>query len=244
MSDEQNIWLSKKPIPVHERLIFALDVPSAEEALRLVQMLGDGVSFYKIGLELFMANGYFTLVDELARLGKKTFVDLKLFDVPNTVGSAVRQLRNRPVEFLTVHGDDEIMKAACRERSGIKILAVTVLTSINDSALKEMGYAADVESLVLSRAKRAVEIGCDGVIASGLEATALRNSLGEEFLIITPGIRSEKTMDDQKRTVDVEQAFRNGADHIVMGRPIRQAGDPADAARKIQRRIARVFEGA
>lgn len=244
MSDERNIWLSKKPIPVHERLIFALDVPSAEEALRLVQMLGDGVSFYKIGLELFMANGYFTLVDELARLGKKTFVDLKLFDVPNTVGSAVRQLRNRPVEFLTVHGDDEIMKAACRERSGIKILAVTVLTSINDSALKEMGYAADVESLVLSRAKRAVEIGCDGVIASGLEAASLRDSLGEKFLIVVPGIRPVDNVDDHKRSVDVEQAFQNGADHIVIGRPIRQAGDPADAARKIQRRIARVFEGA
>lgn len=238
-------WLSDKPIPVDERLIVALDTPDADEARRLVDALGDTVGFYKLGLELFVAGGCFELADWLAQQGKKAFLDLKFFDVPQTVGSAVRRLRGRNAEFVTVHGNDEILRAACREKADIKILAVTVLTSLNEADIREFGYdRISVADLVLARARRALDVGCDGVISSGLEAPGLRAQLGERFLIVVPGIRPvlNKPVDDQQRTVDVEEAFENGADYIVVGRPIRNAPDPAVAARDIQARIAAVFE--
>jgi orotidine-5'-phosphate decarboxylase len=226
-------------IPPEERLIFALDVPGAEEARRLVETLGDSVRFYKLGLELFTSGGYFELVDELLERGKKIFADLKLYDVPETVASAVRQLRKRPITFTTVHGNDSIMAAAAREKGDLKILAVTVLTSLDQNDLRDLGYQADVHDLVLSRARRAQDLGCDGVIASGLEARSLRESLGEKLLIVTPGIRpvENRPADDQKRVVNVEQAIRNGADYIVVGRPIRNAPDPYQAAMGIQRTL-------
>ncbi len=230
-----------KNIPASERLIFALDVPDADEARRLVARLGDTVSFYKLGLELFMAGDYFELLAWLNGQGKKTFVDLKFFDVPNTVASAVRRLAGRGATFATVHGNDEILKAAAQEKGETKILAVTVLTSLDDGDLRDLGFAVDVPALVLSRARRALELGCDGVISSGLEAEGLREHLGEKLLIVVPGIRPVANVDDQKRTVDVEDAFRLGADYIVVGRPIRAAADPAAAAADIQRRIAAVF---
>jgi orotidine-5'-phosphate decarboxylase len=233
--------LPHKSIPVRERLIFALDVPGAEQAQALVERLGDSVSFYKLGLELFMSGGYFDLLGWLAARGKKAFVDLKFFDVPNTVGSAVRQLRAHPACFATVHGNDEILKAAVAEKGPLKILAVTALTSLDDSDLKALGFAVDVRTLVLSRARRALEIGCDGVISSGMEVEPLRREVGDQFLIVVPGIRPVANVDDQKRVVDVEEAFRRGADYIVVGRPIRAAPDPAKAAEEIQRRIAQVF---
>ncbi len=233
--------LSKKSIPTRERLIFALDVPDAEEARRLVAQLGEAVSFYKLGLELFMGGGTFELMDWLAERGKQVFVDLKFFDVPNTVAAAVRQLRGRPARFATVHGNDGILKAACAEKGALKILAVTVLTSLDDADLEALGFQVDVKALVLSRARRALAIGCDGVISSGLEAEALREELGENFLIVVPGIRPVANVDDQKRTVDVEEAFRRGADYIVVGRPIKDAPDPKKAAEDIQARIAALF---
>jgi orotidine-5'-phosphate decarboxylase len=233
--------LSKKPIPVRDRLIFALDVSSTEEAKRLVTMLGDSVQFYKMGLELFMAGGYFEFLDWLNAQGKKSFVDLKFFDVPNTVASAVRQLRGRHPVFATVHGNDEILRAAAAEKGDTKILAVTVLTSLDEGDLKDLGFQVNPKQLVLSRAKRALEVGCDGVVSSGLEAEELRASLGENFLIVVPGIRPVANVDDQKRVVDVEDAFRLGADHIVVGRPIRAAADPKKAAEDIQARIAKLF---
>ena len=242
MSDQPSRWISNKAIPVDERLIFALDVPSVDEAKNLVEHLGKNVNFYKVGLELFMAGGYFEFLAWLKERGKISFVDLKFFDVPETVASAVRQLRDRGVAFATVHGNDEIMRAACRERNGTKILAVTVLTSLDDADLRSLGFEVDVERLVRSRAKRALEIGCDGVISSGLEARELRDELGERFLIVVPGIRPVANVDDQKRTVDVEDAFLNGADYIVVGRPIRNAKDPAKAAREIQARIKALFD--
>jgi orotidine-5'-phosphate decarboxylase len=242
MPSQEHRGLSKKPIPLRERLIFALDTPDVEEAKRLVEALGDSVDFYKLGLEIFMAGGYYDLLDWLANKGKKSFVDLKFFDVPRTVASAVRQLRGRKAAFATVHGNDAILKAACEEKGRIKILAVTVLTSLDDADLKALGFEVDVTRLVLSRARRALEIGCDGVISSGLEAEALREGLGDRLLIVVPGIRPVKNIDDQKRTVDVEEAFLKGADYIVVGRPIRDASDPAKAARKIQDRIRRLFE--
>jgi orotidine-5'-phosphate decarboxylase len=231
-------------IPSADRLIFALDVPSAAEARRLVETLGDSVRFYKLGLELFTSGGYFELVDELLAQGKKIFADLKLYDVPETVAAAVRQLRKRPITFTTVHGNDSIMTAAAREKGDLKILAVTVLTSLDQNDLRDLGHHADIGDLVLARARRAKETGCDGVIASGLEAQALRRELGEDFLIVTPGIRpvEDRPADDQKRVVNVEQAIRNGADYIVVGRPIRNAPDPYQAAMQIQETL-RSFEG-
>ncbi len=235
--------LSAKPIPRRERLICALDLPDAIAARDFVTRLGEDVSFYKVGLELFMAGGYFELVDWLVARGKRVFVDLKFFDVPETVRSAVRALRGRGVTFATVHGNQAIMQAAGSEKGEVKILAVTVLTSLDRGDLDDLGFHCDVERLVLSRARRALEAGCDGVISSGLEAPRIRAELGERILVVTPGIRpvENRPVDDQKRTVDVAQAFANGADYIVVGRPIRQAADPRAAAAAIQATIAALF---
>jgi orotidine-5'-phosphate decarboxylase len=232
---------SQKSIPLRERLIFALDVCSSEDARALVERLGDSVTFYKLGLEFFMGGGYFEFLSWLSECGKKAFVDLKFFDVPNTVGSAVRALRKQPATFATVHGNDEILKAAVAEKGDLKILAVTALTSLDNSDLRSLGFGMDVPELVLSRARRALALGCDGVVSSGLEAPRIRSELGEKLLIVVPGIRPVANTDDQKRTVDVEDAFRLGADYIVVGRPIRAAPDPAEAAEAIQHRIAAVF---
>jgi orotidine-5'-phosphate decarboxylase len=234
-------YLSNKPIPPQERLIVALDFESNEAAQNMVKTLGNSVTFYKVGLELFMAGSYYQMVDWLVERGKKIFVDLKFFDVPQTVGSAVRQLRNRGATFATVHGNDAILQAAVAERGNLQILAVTVLTSLDRQDLGDLGFQCDVEALVLSRARRALEIGCDGVISSGLEAKNLRRDLGEKLLVITPGIRPVDNIDDQKRTVNVETAFLNGADYIVVGRPIKLAEDPASTAAEIQEKIANIF---
>jgi len=235
--------ISALPIDRRERLIVALDVPSAAEARALVEALGDAVLFYKIGLELFMAGGYFELLDWLVARGKKVFVDLKFFDIPETVRAAVKNLRGRGVAFATVHGNQAIMEAAGKDKGEVKILAVTVLTALDRGDLDDLGFRCDVEQLVLSRARRAIEAGCDGVISSGLEAPRLKAEFRDRLLVVTPGIRpvENKPVDDQKRTVDVAQAFANGADYIVVGRPIRQAADPKAAAEAIQRSIAAIF---
>jgi orotidine-5'-phosphate decarboxylase len=234
---------NSRQIPRRERLIVALDVPSVSDAHALVATLGEEVMFYKLGLELFMAGGYFDLVAWLAARGKRVFVDLKFFDVPETVRSAVRALRGRGIALATVHGNQKMMEAAAAEKGDVKILAVTVLTSLDRGDLDDLGFACDVDRLVLSRARRALEAGCDGVISSGLEAPMLKRELGDRILVVTPGIRpvENRPADDQKRTVDVAQAFANGADYIVVGRPIRQAGDPAAAAAAIQATIAGIF---
>jgi len=232
-----------KPIPNRERLIFALDVADANQARDLVTALGDSVEFYKIGLELFMAGGYFELIDWLAKRNKKIFCDLKFFDVPATVASAIKRLNNRGVTFATIHGNQSIMEAAAAAKIDVKVLAVTVLTSLDRGDLADLGFECDVEKLVLSRARRALEAGCDGVVSSGLEAIALRQYIDNKLLIVTPGIRpvENRPSDDQKRVVSVDQAFRNGADYIVVGRPIRDAADPRAAAEAIQATIAKVF---
>ena len=237
--------VSTKPIPRRERLIVALDVDSCEEAMELVTRLGDSVSFYKLGLQLFMSRGYFELADRLRALGKRVFADLKFFDVPETVASAVRMLAATGVDFATVHGNDAMLEAAAREKKDLKILAVTVLTSLDRGDLRDLGFDVAVEELVLSRARRALALGCDGVISSGLEAKALRGELGERLLIVSPGIRpvENRPTDDQKRVVSVEDAFRNGADYIVVGRPIRAAKDPRAAAEAVQATIASIFPG-
>lgn len=230
-------------IPRAERLIVALDVPTARKARALAETLGDAVRFYKIGLELFTAEGYFELLVWLTARGKKVFADLKLYDIPQTVRRAVANLRGCGATFLTVHGHRSVMEAAAREKGGMKILAVTVLTSFDQRDLEEMGGNRTLEQLVLARARAAAESGCDGVIASGLEARALKSEFKDRLLVVTPGIRpAEDRSDDQKRTVDVAQAFANGADYIVVGRPIRQAADPRAAAENIQKTIATLFK--
>jgi orotidine-5'-phosphate decarboxylase len=238
--------LIPKNIPERERLIFAMDVADPQAARDLVERLGDSVLFYKIGLELFMSGGYFELLDWMVARGKKVFVDLKFFDVPATVAAAVRQLRNRGVTFATIHGNQAIMEAAAAAKGDVKILAVTVLTSLDRGDLDDLGFAVDVQKLVLSRARRALEAGCDGVVSSGLEAPMLREFIDHRLLVVTPGIRpvENRPVDDQKRTVDVAQAFANGADYIVVGRPIRDAADPRAAAEAIQQTIAQSFAGA
>ena len=233
--------MSRTPIARRERLIVALDVPGAAEARALAEKLGDAVQFYKVGLELFSSPGYFDLIGWLAGRGKKVFADLKLYDIPETVRSAVRNLGACGATFLTVHGHRSVMEAAAKEKGRLKILAVTVLTSFDASDLAEMGATKSVEELVLSRARGAVETGCDGVIASGLEAAPLKKAFGDKLLIVTPGIRPAGPVQDQKRTVDVAQAFGNGADYIVVGRPIRQAPDPRAAAEAVQATIATIF---
>jgi orotidine-5'-phosphate decarboxylase len=232
-----------KPIRREERLIFALDVPTAEQARALVEKLGDSVHVYKIGMELLTSGGYFELLDWLRARGHQVFCDLKFFDVPATVGAAVAGLAQRGATFATVHGNQAIMEAAAANKGAVKILAVTALTSLDRGDLDDLGFACDVEALVLSRARRALEAGCDGVISSGLEAKRLREELDERLLVVTPGIRpvDNRPSDDQKRVVDVAQAFRNGADYIVVGRPIRDAADPRRAAMQIQATIAELF---
>ena len=236
--------MESKDIPVKDRLIFAMDVPDCDRARELADELSDSVSFYKIGLELMMSGGYFELLDWLLARDKKVFADLKFFDIPATVGSAVRQLKDRGASCVTVHGNQSIMEAAAKNKGeNLKVLAVTVLTSLDRGDLDDLGFDCDIEALVLSRAKRALESGCDGVISSGLEAPKLREFIDNKLLVITPGIRpvDNKPTGDQKRVVSVEQAFINGADHIVVGRPIRDADSPREAAEAIQATIAEQF---
>jgi len=183
------------------------------------------------------------MLEWLVKRGNKVFVDLKFFDVPETVRAAVRGLRNRGLSFATVHGNQAMLEAAGRDKGDVKILAVTVLTSLDRGDLDDLGFDCDVERLVLSRARRGLLAECYGVISSGLEAPALKRELGPRLLVVTPGIRpaENRPLDDQKRTVDVAQAFANGADYIVVGRPIRQASDARAAAQSIQESIARVL---
>jgi orotidine-5'-phosphate decarboxylase len=231
---------SQSSIPTRERLIFALDVADVTQARALTERLGDAVQFYKLGLELFMAGGYFELVDWMVARGKRIFVDLKFFDIPATVASAVRQLNGRGVTFTTVHGNQAIMEAAAAAKGDVKVLAVTVLTSLDRGDLTDLGFECDVQELVLSRARRALEAGCDGVVSSALEAAKLREHIDRRLLVVTPGVRpvENRPTDDQKRVVSVSDAFRNGADYIVVGRPIRDAADPRAAAEAIQSQIA------
>jgi len=224
--------------------MLALDVPDTDTARTLVEELDDAINFYKIGLELFLSGGYFELADWLRGRGTRIFADLKLFDVPQTVASAVKQLVRRDVDYVTVHGNDAMLRAAVEaavDKPGI--LAVTVLTSLDQADMADLGFQADISAIVVSRARRAAEIGCAGVIASGHEAAAIRAVVPSSFRIVVPGIRaaSARGTDDQKRTVDVEDAFEAGADHIVIGRPIRNAPDPRAAAEAVQARIASFF---
>lgn len=231
----------KKPIDLDKRIIFALDLASPDEAKKWVERLEDQVKFYKVGLELFLA-GWFPMIEWIVKRDLEVMVDLKFFDVPETVGRAVRQIRDCGATFATVHGNDGILRAAVKNKKDTQILAVTVLTSLDQGDIRELGFDCSVEDLVLNRAKRAIAMGCDGVVSSGLEAPKLRAHLGDGFLVVVPGVRPvENREDDQKRVVDVRTAFENGADHIVVGRPIRQAEDPLAVVEKMKTDIAKVL---
>ncbi len=229
-----------KNIPLNERIIFALDVASPELAKTWVQRLESHVGFYKVGLQLFLA-GWFPIVDWIVKRGHKVMVDLKFFDVPETVKLAVEQLTDRGVTFATIHGNDPILRAAVSVKKDLHLLAVTVLTSFGEEDMREMGLTGSVADLVLFRARRALEIGCDGIVSSGLEARRLREHLGQNFLVVTPGIRPgqnvEVVADDQKRIVTAQDAVINGADHVVVGRPISTAADPVAVVEAMQEEI-------
>ena len=233
--------MKHKNIPSKDRLIFAMDVPTVDRAKELAVELDDAVTFYKIGLELMMSGQYFELLDWMLERDKKVFCDLKFFDIPATVGSAVRALKDRGATFVTVHGNRSIMEAAAANTGDtLKVLGVTVLTSLDRGDLDDLGFDCDVEALVLSRAKQCLEAGCDGVISSGLEVPKLREFVDEKLLVVSPGIRpvDNKPVGDQKRVVTVATAFQNGCDHIVVGRPIRDAESPRAAAEMIQAQIS------
>lgn len=230
--------------PANERLIVALDVPDIPAAKALVGTLGPGVVFYKIGLELFMSSGFFEFLDWLRGQGKKVFVDLKFFDIPETVARAVKSLAERGADFCTVHGNQAIMEAAAKAKSGtLKVLAVTALTSLDRGDLDDLGFKCEVSELVLSRARRALAAGCDGVVSSGLEVGRLKQEIGGKLICVTPGIRpvDNKSDSDQKRVMTPAAAMKAGADYIVVGRPIRDARDPRKAAQDIQDEIARAL---
>ena len=230
-----------KQIPTRERLIFALDVPNLDDAQALISQLGDSVQFYKLGLEVFLSGHYFELLHELKGSGKKVFADLKLFDIPATVASAVRQLARHEIDFCTVHGNDGMLKAAAEAKGDMQILAVTALTSLDQGDLDDLGFQCDARTLVLSRARRALALGCDGVVSSGLEVSALREHADPRLITVCPGIRPIQNDDDQQRVMTPFQAIRDGADYLVVGRPIRTATDPAAAAEAIQEDIARAL---
>lgn len=231
------------PVNASERVIVALDVPSADDAKKLVAQLDGVVSFFKVGLELYTTAGP-EFVRGLVSQKKKVFLDLKVLDIEQTVRRATEQAAGLGATFLTVHEGGKAVAAAVEGARGsdLKILAVTVLTSWDAGDLKEMGIGLSVEELVLHRARKALAAGAHGVIASGREAAALRENLGRDFLIITPGIRpSGASTDEQKRAVPPADAIAAGADYLVVGRPITQAPNARDAAMKIVEEMQKAF---
>src|SRR6201987_5029766 len=230
-------------IPHKDRLIVALDLPSVEQAEAMVAKLGDSVSFYKIGYQLTFAGGL-PLVRKLADQGKKVFIDLKLHDIGNTVARGVENIAKLGATFLTVHAYPQTMKAATEARAGtgLKILAVTVLTSYDDSDLHAAGYRLGVSDLVEARAQQAQLLGIDGLVCSPEEAAALRKIVGHQMCLVTPGIRpAGTTTGDQKRIMTPARAIAAGADYLVVGRPITEAADPKAAADAIQAEIAQAL---
>lgn len=226
-----------------ERLIVALDVPSREAALSLVEELGDQVIFYKIGFELFTAAGL-DLVREMLRRNRRVFLDLKLYDISETVRKTVAIIAREGVDFLTIHGNDAIIRAAVQARAGsnLRLLAVTVLTSFDAADIQKLGLGCDVAALAVLRARNAVQDGCDGVITSAQEAAAIKAATGGKLLIVTPGIRQDGAdVQDQKRVATPAVAIANGADYLVVGRPITGATDRKAAAQEILAEMQAAF---
>lgn len=231
----------RSAIKLEDRLIVALDVPTVENARKLIELLGGAIGFYKIGLQLIFAGGL-DLARDLAAAGKKVFLDAKLLDIDQTVANAVENVAKMGVTFLTVHGNTPTVKAAIAARgtSRLKIFAVTALTSMDQQDLADIGSGLTIPAYVMHRVQRALEAGADGVIASGQEANAIRERVGGKLLIITPGIRSEGVAhDDQKRVATPFEAIRAGADYLVVGREILRAPKPGEKVDFILREIER-----
>lgn len=231
-------------IVARDRLIFALDVSSADEAERLLDRLKGRVSFVKVGLELYTVAGP-DMVKRLVDRKMRIFLDLKFLDIEETVRRATARVASMGVEFLTIHANRKALTAAVEGRAGsaLKLLAVTVLTNFDDQDLREMGIQRSIQDLVTARALLASEIGCDGVIASGREATAIRQKVGPRFAVVTPGVRpAGKGTDDHARVTTPSQAITEGADYLVIGRPIRDAVDPPAAVEAIVAEMQAAFD--
>ena len=229
------------PVRADPRLIVPLDVPTVAEARALVEALGETVSFYKVGLELFATGGGMTLAQELKAKGKQVFLDWKLHDIGTTVQRSAAVLADTGCDFLTVHAEPQVLKAAVqgRGRSNLKILGVTVLTSLTDADLVEMGFQESARQLVERRIHHAIASGADGVIASPHEAELARKLGGKDFLVVTPGVRPDwSAKNDQARAATPADALRAGASHIVCGRPITAANDPREAALRVAGEMA------
>jgi orotidine-5'-phosphate decarboxylase len=227
-----------KNIPLDERIIFALDVPDAEAAKLLVERLDGSIRFFKVGLQLFLAGGW-PVIDHIVARGNKVMLDLKLYDIPATVRLAVEQFAGRGVTFATVHGYGPVVEAALTAEADVRILAITVLTSMGASELQELNFDGTVEDLVRQRTERVLELGCHGVVCSAREAAMLRRAYGADFDMVTPGIRpAECAAGDQHRITTPASAVIDGADYLVIGRPIRDAADPAAMVTSVQQEIA------
>ena len=221
-------------------VIVALDLPSAAEAERLVERIDGATGFFKIGLELFAAGEGMRLLARLAGRGLAVFADFKFFDIPATVGRASARIADAGAAFVSVHGQDAMLEQAVAAAGTTGVLAVTALTSLSPQDMQDLGFACDVRELAASRARRAVQIGCAGAVCSPLEAAAVRQAAGPEAAVVTPGIRAEPAAgDDQARTADIAAAVRAGASHVVVGRPVRDAADPARAVRDLAERAER-----
>ncbi len=231
------------PVRADPRLIVPLDVPTVAQARALVERVGEAVSFYKVGLELFAAGGGMALAQELKAQGKQVFLDWKLHDIGTTVQRSAAVLAQTGCDFLTVHAEPQVLKAAVEGRgdSNLKILGVTVLTSLTDADLVEMGFQETARALVERRIRHAIAAGADGVIASPHEAELARELGGEDFLVVTPGVRPDWSVkNDQARAATPADALRAGASHIVCGRPITAASDPREAALRVAAEMAGV----
>lgn len=236
---------SELELPPRERLIVALDVPDVAQAEALVDRLGDAAVFYKIGMQLQFTGGL-DLARRLIDRRRKVFLDSKLFDIDETVTGSVANIARMGVTFLTIHGVGATVRAAVRGRgeSSLRLLAVTALTSLDAADLAELGIDCSVGDYVVRRARNALAAGCDGVIASGQEASRIRDLAGERFLIVTPGIRSAGTAHhDQKRVATPQAAIASGADYLVVGREITQSSDPVAAADNVVRQIEAALGG-
>ncbi len=235
--------MKEKNIPLSERIIVALDVDSPDKAKAIVKKCESHISFFKVGLQLFLSD-WFNIVDWIASRGHKVMLDLKFFDIPETVKLAVQQVSGRGATYATIHGEDAIVRAAVAAEGDTKLLAVTVLTSFGQEDLAAMGARCSVAELVLARAQNAQELGCAGVVSSGHEARKIRKQLGNDLLIVTPGIRLGdglvNPVDDQKRKMSPGAAILNGATQVVVGRPITAAKDPIQVIEMMQQEIIAV----
>ena len=229
-------------IPLNQRIIFALDFAEPREALAWVDRIDNQVQFFKVGLQLFLAGGW-PVIDHIVDRGNQVMRDLKLYDIPATVRLAVGQFADRGITFATVHGYGPVVEAALAAESGVGILAVTVLTSMGSQELTELNYQGTVEQLVMERAGRVLSLGCDGLVCSAREAAGLRQAFGPAFAMVTPGIRpADAAANDQQRIATPGRAILDGADHLVIGRPIRDAENPAAAIAAIQEEISTALE--